>query len=84
MPRLTRQLLQGIKLTMNFREHNPPHFHASYQGDEVAMLFNGIALVGSLPQAQLKLVSEWAILHQTELTERWNLALAGLNFTTID
>ncbi len=48
------------------------------------MLFNGIALVGSLPQAQLKLVSEWAILHQTELTERWNLALAGLNFTTID
>lgn len=84
MPRLTRHLLQGIKLTMNFREHNPPHFHASYQGDEVAMLFNGSVLVGSLPQAQLKLVSEWAIVNQTQLTERWNLAISGSNFTPID
>jgi hypothetical protein len=60
MPNLTRKRLQGIKLTMNFREHNPPHFHASYNGEEVAMLLNGTILAGSLPQAQLKLVSEWA------------------------
>jgi hypothetical protein len=84
MPNLTRKRLQGIKLTMNFREHNPPHFHASYNGEEVAMLLNGTILAGSLPPAQLKLVSEWARLNQTALAARWELANSGHNFTTID
>ena len=25
----------GIKITMNYNEHNPPHFHAEYQDHEV-------------------------------------------------
>jgi len=84
MPKLTRLPLQGIKLTMNFREHNPPHFHAAHGEHEAAMLFNGTILAGSLPQAQLKLVSEWARLHQEALAARWALASSGRNFTTID
>jgi hypothetical protein len=84
MPKLTKNLLQGIKLTMNFREHNPPHFHAAYHGEEVAMMFNGTILVGSLPQAKLKLVTDWATLNQEALEARWALASSGHNFTTID
>ena len=49
MPNLTRKRLQGIKLTMNFREHNPPHFHASYNGEEVAMLLDGVQRVIFVP-----------------------------------
>ena len=29
MPEISR--FYGIAITMNFREHNPPHFHATYQ-----------------------------------------------------
>ncbi|WP_395752219.1 DUF4160 domain-containing protein [Prosthecobacter sp.] len=84
MPKLTRQPVAGIKFTMNFREHNPPHFHASYKGHEMAMLFNGTVLVGSLPSAQERIAAEWARLHQAALAERWELAQSGRNFTTID
>jgi len=29
MPEISR--FYGIAITMNYREHNPPHFHATYQ-----------------------------------------------------
>ncbi|MBN2565470.1 MAG: DUF4160 domain-containing protein, partial [Candidatus Eisenbacteria bacterium] len=35
MPVLSR--FYGLVVYMNFRQHSPPHFHARYQGDEVAM-----------------------------------------------
>jgi len=84
MPKLTRDLIQGIKLTMNFREHNPPHFHTAYGEHEVALRFDGSIEAGSLPQAKLKIVMEWASLNQAALAARWELASSGRNFTTID
>lgn len=27
----------GIAITMNYKEHNPPHFHAAYQDYEVSV-----------------------------------------------
>lgn len=60
---------------MNWSEHNPPHFHASYGGDEVLILINEIEVFsGSLPNKQLKLLFGWAALHQDELYENWKLA----------
>ena len=32
MPEISR--FYGIRIFMFFREHNPPHFHAKYQGYE--------------------------------------------------
>ncbi len=84
MPRLTRQPLKGIKLTMHFREHNPPHFHAKHGEHSAAMLFNGTVYEGWLPPAQLKLVSEWAKLNQAALAARWALASNNINFTLIE
>ena len=66
---------RGIKTYINYSEHNPPHFHAKYGGQEVTILINEIeVLEGEIPSRQLKMLIGWAALHQEELLENWNLA----------
>ena len=68
-------IFRGIKIYMNWREHQPPHFHAKYGSDEVAISINDIeVLEGSLPNKQLKMLLGWTELHQEELLENWQLA----------
>jgi len=33
----TISIFYGIKITMNYNDHNPPHFHAEYQDYEVTV-----------------------------------------------
>ena len=68
-------IFRGIKIYMNWREHQPPHFHAKYGSDEVAISINDIeVLEGGLPNKQLKMLLGWTALHQEELLENWQLA----------
>ena len=68
-------IFRGIKIYMNWREHQPPHFHAKYGSDEVAISINDIeVLEGSLPNKQLKMLLGWTALHQEDLLENWQLA----------
>jgi hypothetical protein len=46
MPEISRCF--GIIIRMFFDEHEPPHFHAEYQGRKGAFDFNGNILRGSL------------------------------------
>ena len=60
---------------MNWREHQPPHFHAKYGGEEVVIGINDAeVLEGSIPSKQLKLLLGWTVLHQDELMDNWKLA----------
>ena len=60
---------------MNWREHQPPHFHASYGGEEVLVSIRELeVLEGSMPGKQLKMLLGWAAFHQEELLENWELA----------
>jgi DNA polymerase/3'-5' exonuclease PolX len=60
---------------MNFSEHRPPHFHATYGGDEVLVSINDIeVLEGAISSKQQKMLLGWAALHQEELLENWVLA----------
>lgn len=53
----------------------PPHFHATYGGDEIIVSINDIeVLEGSIPNKQLKMLLGWAAFHQEELIENWQLA----------
>lgn len=53
---------------MYWRDHNPPHFHAMYGGEEAQVVIDDCrVLAGSLPRTALKLVDEWAALHRREL-----------------
>ncbi len=68
-------MFRGIKIYINWREHQPPHFHAKYGSDEVAVSINDIEVLdGSLPNKQLKMLLGWTALHQEELLENWKLA----------
>lgn len=66
---------RGIKITMYWKDHMPPHFHASYGGSEVLVSITDIeVLEGDLPGKQLKMLLGWAAFHQEELLENWALA----------
>lgn len=68
-------IFRGIKIYMNWREHQPPHFHAKYGGEEVVIGINEAeVLEGSIPSKQLKLLLGWTVLHQDELMDNWKLA----------
>ena len=68
-------MFRGIKIYINWDEHNPPHFHAKYGGEVVSIDINEIdVLEGSIPNKQLKMVLGWTALHQEELLENWELA----------
>lgn len=70
MPELCR--FQGIIITMYFNEHNPPHFHAEYNGVETLFdLVQGVFIKGALPSRQSRLVLAWYELHKEELMEMW-------------
>ena len=62
----------GIIIRMFFSEHNPPHFHAEYQGAEGIFDFNGEMLNGNIKsKTALRLIQEWAVLRKMELEENW-------------
>ena len=67
-------LFAGIKITMNYDDHSPPHFHAQY-GDFKAsvLILENVVDAGYLPNRQLKLVLAWCELHKDELMQNWEL-----------
>lgn len=68
-------MFRGIKVFMNWREHQPPHFHATYGGEEVLVSIRELeVLEGTMPSKQLKMLLGWAAFHQDELLENWALA----------
>ena len=73
MPEISRFL--GIVIAMYYRDHNPPHFHATYGEYEVKVRIDtGEIISGSLPHRAQKLVDEWWELHKNELDADWELA----------
>lgn len=70
---------------INWRDHRPPHFHASYGGANVIVSIQDIeVLEGELPNKQLKMLLGWAAFHQEELMENWLLAEAQQELFSID
>ena len=72
MPEISRFF--GIIITMYWRDHNPPHFHASYGNDEALITMNGEVYSGRLPRRALSLVREWLAIHRQELLDNWENA----------
>lgn len=83
MPELCR--FYGIIIRMYFMDHNPPHFHAEYQGQRAEFDIRTLELIaGSLPSRAHALVLEWAALHRQELLANWNRAVEGELPSAID
>ncbi len=70
---------------MNWNEHNPPHFHATYGGQEVIIDIHSLEVIsGIISSKQLKMLLGWAALHQDELLENWKLAELKQELFAID
>ncbi|MEE4350880.1 MAG: DUF4160 domain-containing protein [Pacificimonas sp.] len=62
----------GIIIRMYHADHNPPHFHASYQGFEALIhIRSGAVLAGKLPRKAFRIVDQWRLDRQDELLDNW-------------
>lgn len=74
----------GIKVTMYYDDHNPPHFHALYSGNQILVdIMEGRVLKGAFPSKQLKYVLAWTEIHKDELMHNWELAKQDLPLNRI-
>ena len=63
---------------MYYNNHNPPHFHAFYQGFEAIFdVRDGKKIGGELPVKAEKIVFEWAEKYKKNLLEDWGLVKEG-------
>jgi hypothetical protein len=83
VPRIS--VFYGIVITMYYRDHHPPHFHALYGEYEAQIVIEtGEPLAGTLPPRALRLVREWVDIHRDELQANWAKAEAHQPLDTID
>ena len=69
-------MFYGIIIKMyNNGEHNPHHFHASYQGYYATFNFDGELIEGDMPKRQIKFIAAWTEIHKDELIANWELAI---------
>jgi hypothetical protein len=83
MPEIS--LFYGIKITINWNDHVPPHFHAKYGEYECCVdILNTCLLTGFMPKKQLKQILLWAELHEEEIMQDWELARLGKQLNYIE
>lgn len=83
MPELCR--FYGIIIRMYFMDHNPPHFHAEYQGARAEFDIRTLEIIaGGLPARAHALVLEWAAKHRQDLMNNWERASLPEPLTPID
>ena len=76
MPELCR--FDGLHITIRWFDHNPPHFHADYGGNEVEVDIGEVTLrQGQLPPRLRRRLLSWAREHQSELMAAWENTSVG-------
>ena len=85
MPALpTISWFYGIAIRMYFLDHPPPHFEAVYNEYEAnACIETGDVVEGKLPTTAARMVKQWTLAHQAELTANWDRAPAKLSLERI-
>lgn len=83
MPRISE--FYGIVISMYYADHEPPHFHATYGEYRVRVSIDPLAPMDrGFPLRALRLVEEWASIHQEELQANWERARMRRPLRTID
>jgi hypothetical protein len=73
MPEICRFF--GIVIRMHFDDHDPPHFHVEYGGENGVVSIEDLTMIsGAIPPRALGLTVEWASLHRDELRQLWRRA----------
>lgn len=83
MPEISR--FYGIIIRMYFKDHNPPHFHAEYQGRMAEYDIRTLDVIaGGISSRAHAMVLEWASKHKEELLHNWELAAIPDKLNKID
>jgi hypothetical protein len=70
---------------MFYKEHEPAHFHAEYQGQAGKFSFDGEMTVGNIQsRTALRLIREWTSLHRAELDSNWKKMKEGAPLDRIE
>jgi hypothetical protein len=69
MPEISR--FYGIVIYMNYNDHNPPHFHAKYQDQEITVDINTGIIEGKMSKRALTMIFEWTEKYKNELLDNW-------------
>jgi len=81
MPELSR--FYGIVVTLNYDDHEPPHFHARYGDRRARSGWMAAMIAGSLSPRALGLVRSRPVVHAPELQGDWDRARAQLPLVPI-
>ncbi len=82
MPEISR--FYGIIIRMFFNDHNPPHFHATYQNYEAIIHIEDGIIKGEMPRRALSLIYDWLDIHKEELLNNWRLLKDTGEFNLIE
>lgn len=58
-------------------QHNLPHLHAAFSGQEVVVDLSGNIIEGEIPKGKMKLLLAWMEIHREELEANWKLLCDG-------
>ena len=85
MPEIARSLKGKIVVTMNYSDHNPPHFHVR-QGRNKALvdIKDAVVMAGTLSRDVLYRVLAWCVSHRKELLDDWERSKRGMELNHID
>ena len=72
MPEICR--FYGIVIFVHYDDHEPLHFHARYQRQEVTMDIQTGLVQGEMSRRALRMLFEWSEKHQEELERNWQRA----------
>jgi hypothetical protein len=72
MPEICR--FYGIIIFMNYNDHEPSHFHARYQEQEVIIEIQTGIVQGKMSRRALRMLFEWSEIYREELIENWERA----------
>ncbi len=75
MPEISR--FYGLIILMNFKDHNPPHFHVWYGDFKAIVTIDDGIVKGEMPQRAIKMIFDWLEIHREELLLDWSLAQKG-------
>lgn len=70
MPEISRFL--GIVIRMYFKDHDPAHFHVSYEKYNAMISIEDFSIIkGKLPTRIHSYIIEWGLIHKEELIKNW-------------
>lgn len=66
-------IINGVKIELYYKDHNPPHFHALIAESDALIEIRTLKILeGKLPKNKEKLILKWAKDNQVTLLAIWN------------